>query len=618
MRYGPVKYDDQGVCQLLIEDALREEDVNAKTQEWYLFVKVVLIEALARLPKSRKLHMLYAYIQHERLKNKFKALHELMIAETHKPGLQEEFAIYRYRNIIEDEMIDSDIRGSEAKGLDLNIIITYQNKFIDFVNNIEKAVNFHLDFWRELLEENPDIEKLQNLGSRLTHQVDISSENFQKLVQINPNNVRTMQIYGNFLREIINDDHQGKVLLDKAESIEKNANIARKFADEERLKYSDNSSTCLITVSANINELGLVTNCTSEIKRILQFSTNELIGQNISKIMPKILGDSHDEFIQAYFENPISRVMGIERLLFPINKAGFIVPCTLFIKFLPNLSDGIKLVGFLHDVNLGGDGDENSEEHTHYIIYNADNNLICGITAGCKSRFGIPTSLVYGNSKENNELSMEEIFPDLSAQSMEELRSFTGVLITLDTTKLPQEYMLHDEHSGKESEYSDPEADLDEKESLERGKYRRLRVRASIVLEEKYLGGLCLRVLKFSEVLDVDIKKEKSRMKEEMEEYKDTGKREIMIESSAQYHAHEDESQKEEKDVSDRASHVSASSMNEEFRVFKEAKIAISEKNVPNSIQCLRRIVLLLLVFVIAISCNYLITYPHISIITNT
>ncbi len=76
---------------------MKEEDTVEKQMLWYNLVKSVLIDCIERFPKSARLHMLYAYIQHEKLKNKYKALYELMITEDNKPNVQEEFSIYRYK-----------------------------------------------------------------------------------------------------------------------------------------------------------------------------------------------------------------------------------------------------------------------------------------------------------------------------------------------------------------------------------------------------------------------------------------------------------------------------------------------------------------------------------------
>ncbi len=43
-----------------------------------------------------------------------------------------------------------------------------------------------------------------------------------------------------------------------------------------------------------------------------------------------------------YFETNVSNnIIGIERIVLPINKGGYLVPCSLMIKILPNLDEGI-------------------------------------------------------------------------------------------------------------------------------------------------------------------------------------------------------------------------------------------------------------------------------------
>lgn len=95
-----------------------------------------------------------------------------MITEENKPNMQEEFSIYRYKNLIEEEMVENDMRTSENKGVDVNIIVVFQNKFVIFLGHIDRSVTLHMEFWRELLEENPDIQKLQSLGSKITNTVE--------------------------------------------------------------------------------------------------------------------------------------------------------------------------------------------------------------------------------------------------------------------------------------------------------------------------------------------------------------------------------------------------------------------------------------------------------------
>lgn len=117
---------DGCTCMILASDHSDKEDDNDEKQyKWHTLVKYVLIDCIERFQKSARLHMLYAFIQHEKLKNKYKALYELMITEDNKPNVQEEFSIYRYKNLIEEEMVENDLRNLEARGVDVNVIVLF-------------------------------------------------------------------------------------------------------------------------------------------------------------------------------------------------------------------------------------------------------------------------------------------------------------------------------------------------------------------------------------------------------------------------------------------------------------------------------------------------------------
>lgn len=305
--------------------------------------------------------------------------------------------------------------------------------------SLENSVNFaifknkqHLEFWRELLEENPDIQKLQNLGSKITNTVENTNELFKKLTEMNPNHIKCLEIYGNFLKEIVNDDIEGQRILEKADYVSKSAQVNKQFIDNERLKYGENSNTCIITVSGNYNSIGTVTNSNNEIARILGYAKQDIMEQNISRIMPKVYADLHDGFMKNYLETSDPKVIGIERLVLCQNKVGYLVPCTLMIKVLPNLDDGIQIVGFLKDIDNNQatnmlKSQFESDEKVHYLIYRADNEVIQGVTASCYQSFGIPASLVYGNSSNTNEFTIDSIAPEIvDIKNIEDLKSPTG------------------------------------------------------------------------------------------------------------------------------------------------------------------------------------------------
>jgi hypothetical protein len=64
-----------------------EEDDTDNLQQWYLFINNIMDECLEKFHRNSRLHILYAYIQQEKIKNKYKALFHLMRAQYNKPSI---------------------------------------------------------------------------------------------------------------------------------------------------------------------------------------------------------------------------------------------------------------------------------------------------------------------------------------------------------------------------------------------------------------------------------------------------------------------------------------------------------------------------------------------------
>jgi hypothetical protein len=82
----------------------------------------------------------------------------------------------------------------------------------------------------------------------------------------------------------------------------------------------------------------------------LQFKKQDILGQNIKNlIIPKIIAEIHDDLVIRYLDTSISRAIGKERFVLPIDKQGYMVPSILMIKILPNLEKGLQFIGFIKE-----------------------------------------------------------------------------------------------------------------------------------------------------------------------------------------------------------------------------------------------------------------------------
>ena len=104
--------------------------------------------------------------------------------------------------------------------------------------------------------------------------------------------------------------------------------------EQDKIKYGENNNTVIITVSGNWNNMGIVMNSNNEVANVLGYTKNDICNQNINRIQPKCYADYHDEIVREYLERAESKSVGVERLVFPQSKSGYIISCNLMIKVL--------------------------------------------------------------------------------------------------------------------------------------------------------------------------------------------------------------------------------------------------------------------------------------------
>lgn len=99
------------------------------------------------------------------------------------------------------------------------------------------------------------------------------------MVSINPSHVRLLELYGYYQTEILNDD-EGLKLLEKVDYIGKTS-----VGNNGAGKYNDASSTsCILMISGNYNNMGIISNVNKEITRLTQYNKTDLIGNNVTRI----------------------------------------------------------------------------------------------------------------------------------------------------------------------------------------------------------------------------------------------------------------------------------------------------------------------------------------------
>ena len=89
-----------------------------------------------------------------------------------------------------------------------------------------------------------------------------------------------------------------------------------------------NASDAIIT----INRTGIIESVNPAGERMFGFSQAEMIGQNITMVMPSPHREKHDEYLAEYLRTGIKKIIGISREVFVRHKNGSLLPVDLAIS----------------------------------------------------------------------------------------------------------------------------------------------------------------------------------------------------------------------------------------------------------------------------------------------
>lgn len=96
--------------------------------------------------------------------NKREAMKELNECMKQKPSFELQFIIHRYRKLIGDSLMES---GKESGGFEYVAAMNFETNYRKCKQNIERTALLHYELWNHLLEDSPDLGRLNDLGYRI-------------------------------------------------------------------------------------------------------------------------------------------------------------------------------------------------------------------------------------------------------------------------------------------------------------------------------------------------------------------------------------------------------------------------------------------------------------------
>lgn len=119
-----------------------------------------------------------------------------------------------------------------------------------------------------------------------------------------------------------------------------------RVARDERLRaIVDTTSDGIVT----IDERGVVLDVNRAAEELFGYSAAEVIGHNVSMLMPSPHREQHDGYLERYLRTGEARILGRERRLEGMHKDGRALPITLRVTELHTAGTARTFVGIVHD-----------------------------------------------------------------------------------------------------------------------------------------------------------------------------------------------------------------------------------------------------------------------------
>lgn len=175
---------------------------------------------------------------------------------------------------------------------------------------------------------------------------------------------------------------------------------ARKITELEKLRLINDleEQKQLVTSTVNglldgvltIDETGKILSCNPTVSRLLGFRREELLGRNVSSLMPQPDAGAHDGYLRRYMAGGEPRIVGIGRRVMAQHKDGQLIPVHLSVTELPKGKDNLRrFVGCLHDLT-------ELERQQQQLVQSSKLSAIGTLTSGIAHDFNNILGIIRG------------------------------------------------------------------------------------------------------------------------------------------------------------------------------------------------------------------------------
>ena len=243
----------------------------------------------------RSLYILYL-IKIANMRNT--ALEELKTMEFLNPDFKTQYIIYHYKRILKEFILS---KNGDSDQFGIKSIMTYNLHYSLFEKLIVKTTELYSRFWSMLIDNVIDLCLLINTAYSIEDSIDELKSHWKKMDEIDPNSTKVFVIYTNFIKEVLNDKEQYKLLVNKIKKYEnKLVSVSKKrlkAANSVDIQGISTEGDPCIAISGEDGKIGVITKYNAAFSNVFGYNTSYHVGKNIYCIMLDIFANVHQTFL---------------------------------------------------------------------------------------------------------------------------------------------------------------------------------------------------------------------------------------------------------------------------------------------------------------------------------
>ena len=275
-------------------------------------------------------------------------------------------------------------------------LLYYEFLSLLFINSQNKdSFNKMHKIGREIMKNNPKIDEI-----------------YEKLINIQTNNIEINKLYTEFVEGVLNDE-------DKLEKFQNNSKISfnsfikiheKDFTNFDIEILNDKGCQSYMILSSEKDQFGKIIDISLNALKIFGYSKPELVGQHINILIPKIFHKVHDIILRQQNEKNrikfFDEINGkkvyfpefIKKELFGISKMKFLIELFLNIYFVKTEENKLVYIIIIENYNpLKIDLINNSNNNSKCCVLTDENFLIQTFTPNCLEILNLDYSDINSN-----------------------------------------------------------------------------------------------------------------------------------------------------------------------------------------------------------------------------